>query len=219
MAAVWKACRQPLSKHGLSVVQTTKKVKEEIILVTKLLHKSGQWIKGELPLDLPKDDVIEYDKYGKPKKRNKQQVMASAVTYTRRVALSGIAGVAPDDDTDDDAESCNLPVEQEKDKKQRKEKEKVPQSTPKEPPLPINPEEFKRFKEENHLNNRTSDMYVYLSDIAPKRNMTMDQMLEYCFRNKDGFFKAYKEYQAEKLKKIQNAEQKFEKQELEAFIQ
>ena len=43
LAAVWEACRKPLSDNGLSVVQGVE-CDTERYLETMLLHSSGQWI-------------------------------------------------------------------------------------------------------------------------------------------------------------------------------
>lgn len=83
LASVWEACRGPLTKHGLSVVQMPLTDGERIGVSTTLLHASGQWIRGAL--------------WGKPEKPG-PQAMVSCVTYFRRTALAAVAGVAPDDD-------------------------------------------------------------------------------------------------------------------------
>jgi hypothetical protein len=57
------------------------------MLVTTLVHASGQWIKGEMPIITNKMDP---------------QGLGSAITYYRRYSLAAMIGVAPDDD--DDAE-------------------------------------------------------------------------------------------------------------------
>lgn len=86
LQSVWDACRLPLSKNGLSVAQTTDIVGERLVLVTTLLHSSGQWIRGALPVE--------------PVKRDPQG-MGSAITYARRYALAAMVGIYQ---TDDDAE-------------------------------------------------------------------------------------------------------------------
>lgn len=84
LSSVWEACREPLSKHGLSVVQTTEiSGAGEPIIVTTLLHSSGEWISGELLV--------------KPVKPDPQSI-GSAITYGRRYALSALVGIAPEDD-------------------------------------------------------------------------------------------------------------------------
>ena len=83
LASVWEACRAPLSKHNLSVVQQPINDGERVGVVTTLLHGSGQWMRSVL--------------FAKPKDGTPQS-LGSAITYVRRYALSAVAGVAPDDD-------------------------------------------------------------------------------------------------------------------------
>lgn len=94
LASVWEACREPLSKNGLAVIQTM--VHQEngsICLVTTLGHSSGQWIKSIYPMACK--DV------------NNPQAWGSSITYARRYTLSSIVGIAPDDD-DDGHKASNL---------------------------------------------------------------------------------------------------------------
>lgn len=53
--SVWSVCRQPLSKHGLAVIQTLDKIENgSLILITTLVHSSGQWIRSRSPVPLLK---------------------------------------------------------------------------------------------------------------------------------------------------------------------
>lgn len=87
LASVWDACREALTKNGLSVVQTLASTNDEtgvvVHITTMLLHESGQYITDTLSI--------------KPKE-NSPQGVGSTVTYGRRYALAAIAGVAPEDD-------------------------------------------------------------------------------------------------------------------------
>lgn len=83
LASVWDACRDQLSAHGLSVIQTTEDGLEYVTIITTLSHSSGEWIRGRLTM--------------KPVKNDPQGV-GSAITYARRYALAAIVGVAPEDD-------------------------------------------------------------------------------------------------------------------------
>ena len=85
LGSVWDAARPVLSKNGLAVVQTTEMNNGEIIMVTTLIHSSGQWMKSYLPLILAKKD---------------SQGIGAAITYLRRYSLSAIVGVVCDDDDD-----------------------------------------------------------------------------------------------------------------------
>lgn len=83
LAAVWDAARAPLTKHGLSVVQTVSRGDSGLFLLTSLIHSSGQWISSEMPLILSREDM---------------QGLGSALTYARRYSLAAICGIAQDDD-------------------------------------------------------------------------------------------------------------------------
>lgn len=106
LASCWDACRGPLSVNGLSVVQTIMRgepvtirwettdqesgeVRQfsvdtvETVIVTMLMHSSGQWIRSNLPM-IPRDAS--------------PQGVGSAITYGRRYGLTAIIGVAQVDD-------------------------------------------------------------------------------------------------------------------------
>jgi hypothetical protein len=83
LAAVLEEARKALSKHGLSIVQTTDRREDAIYLITTMLHISGQWVDSELPLILQKQDM---------------QGLGSALTYARRYSLAAICGIAQEDD-------------------------------------------------------------------------------------------------------------------------
>lgn len=84
LTSVWSACRDPLTKHGLSVTQTTSCESDgKIMLITTLWHPSGQWIDSCLPVIPVKPDP---------------QSLGAAITYARRFALCALVGICPEDD-------------------------------------------------------------------------------------------------------------------------
>ena len=87
LAACWDACRQPLTDHGLSVVQMTEEVGDRLYLITSLMHDSGEAISCRLP-------VI----FGDAKGLTPMQAMGSALSYARRYGLCGLVGIATEDD-------------------------------------------------------------------------------------------------------------------------
>lgn len=88
LQSVWDAIREPLTKNGLAVIQTTEAATpDHLELVTTLVHSSGQWVEGRFPILALKRDP---------------QAIGSATSYARRYALAAIVGVYQ---TDDDAES------------------------------------------------------------------------------------------------------------------
>lgn len=81
--SIWDACREEITKNGLAVVQSPEGDGTNVVLVTTLIHSSGQWMRGRLPVKPTKDDP---------------QGVGSAVTYCRRYALAAFVGIAPEDD-------------------------------------------------------------------------------------------------------------------------
>jgi hypothetical protein len=78
LTSVLRAVQHPLSKNGLSIVQTVDSEK----LITTLLHASGQWISSEYPLHVTKRDP---------------QGFGAAVTYARRYSVKALLSLAEED--------------------------------------------------------------------------------------------------------------------------
>ncbi|HUV46311.1 MAG TPA: ERF family protein [Dehalococcoidia bacterium] len=90
LLSIWEACREVLTTNGLSVVQVGALDEQgNAYLETMLLHSSGEWIMGKLPLRTTKADP---------------QSQGSAITYARRYSLSSIIGLCTEED--DDAEAA-----------------------------------------------------------------------------------------------------------------
>jgi hypothetical protein len=87
LASVREAIREPFTKYGLSVTQPITRTDDGVKITTLLLHSSGQWISEEFDVPASKLDA---------------QGLGSAATYGMRYSLQAIAGVAPDDASDDD---------------------------------------------------------------------------------------------------------------------
>lgn len=84
LTSVWEAIRDAFQAEGLSVSQIpTTDDDGKPALETLLMHSSGQWVSGVVPINPIKNDP---------------QGLGSAITYMRRYALQAIAGVCADDD-------------------------------------------------------------------------------------------------------------------------
>jgi len=83
LATIDSAVMPALHKNGITVVQTTDMSGIQLVLVTMLVHESGQFITGNYPLNPVKNDP---------------QGLGSATTYARRYALSAMLAVVSDDD-------------------------------------------------------------------------------------------------------------------------
>jgi hypothetical protein len=83
LESVWDACRMPLSKHGLAVLQPVSAAGAKVTVTTVLAHKSGQWFASDLEMT---------------SQQNTPQGIGSTITYGRRYGLSAMVGIAPEDD-------------------------------------------------------------------------------------------------------------------------
>ena len=83
LAEIIEALRHPLADNGLATVQSIDNDEKGSILVTRLLHESGEWVEAS---------------YRLPQATGQQ--FGSALTYARRYSLSAIVGIAAEDDDD-----------------------------------------------------------------------------------------------------------------------
>ena len=88
LATVLKTVRPVLSKHGISVTQTTRVEDDGRVLLVTRLHWHDEEIVGYYPV-IPQ--------------QNTPQGFGSAMTYARRYTLQAIVGVAADEDDDGNA--------------------------------------------------------------------------------------------------------------------
>lgn len=83
--SVYDACRDALHRNGLAVLQPTRIHESGVtVVVTRIIHTSGQFIEGEYPV-LCKDPS-DPQKHG------------GGLTYARRYALASMLSVLQDDD-------------------------------------------------------------------------------------------------------------------------
>tara|TARA_Y100000004_G_C8937832_1_gene422873 strand:+ start:562 stop:1185 length:624 start_codon:yes stop_codon:yes gene_type:complete len=99
LTSVIKAIKEPFSKNHLSYTQFPINNELGVGVVTRIMHKSGQWMEQEYVLPLVKRDP---------------QAAGSAITYARRYALQSIAGIPT---ADDDAEAAMLRGEKSEEEK------------------------------------------------------------------------------------------------------
>lgn len=86
LTSLWESARAALSANGLAVTQVTDfDANGEIVLLTTLLHSSGEWIGGVYPIRTADQ---------------KPQTLGSALTYARRYAFGALVGLTSDDDDD-----------------------------------------------------------------------------------------------------------------------
>ena len=97
LASVWDACRAPLTKNGLAILQPVRANGAQVTVTTMLVHSSGEWISESLTMTA---------------QQNTPQGVGSAITYGRRYGLSAMVGIAPEDDDGNAASSQQAPVAQ-----------------------------------------------------------------------------------------------------------
>lgn len=97
LGAITEATRPVLAKHGLAYIQGLALTTDGIqVLVTRILHTSGQW--------------IEDAGYALNPTKNDPQGMGSAVTYARRYTLGASLGIITEDDDDGNRASEPAPA-------------------------------------------------------------------------------------------------------------
>jgi hypothetical protein len=93
LSSVWDACREPLCKNGLAVIQLPGRNGEGLFVDSILSHSSGEWISSRL---FVKPGYT--DKEGDFQELSDSQAVGSAITYARRYGLQALVGIAPMDD-------------------------------------------------------------------------------------------------------------------------
>jgi hypothetical protein len=93
LASVWDACREPLSKNELAVVQMPEADGKKVRLRSMLIHSSGEFLETTAEAEA---------------KDASPQSIGSVLTYLRRYTLSAMVGIAPEDD-DGEAAQPNRP--------------------------------------------------------------------------------------------------------------
>jgi len=83
LAEVLNVVRPALAGQGIALAQLTSTQGDVLVLHTRLIHASGQWIEAEYPVcKLPAAP----------------QQMGAAMTYARRYSLASVCGIAQEDD-------------------------------------------------------------------------------------------------------------------------
>jgi hypothetical protein len=82
------AIRPILAKHKLAIVQAPFMRENFVMLESRIIHESGEWISNEYPVGMVAD----------------HRTMGSALSYARRYALFPLLGVQGEDDDDGQAD-------------------------------------------------------------------------------------------------------------------
>ena len=83
LASVIHAISKPFADNGLSFIQAAEFNEGRVMVTTRILHESGQWIESVTELPPTKNDAQGY---------------GSALTYAKRYGLQSLCGVPSEDD-------------------------------------------------------------------------------------------------------------------------
>ena len=113
LESIITALKAPANKHGMSIIQHPELCDGSPTLITRIAHKSGQFMIFKHPLYVPLPDM---------------QKLGAAITYARRYALISIFCIITGDeveiqDDDDDGNLCSVQVQ--KEMVERKDKEEL----------------------------------------------------------------------------------------------
>jgi hypothetical protein len=96
LVGILDAARAPLAENALAVVQAPYHLPGDpptIVLVTTVLHESGEWLRSVMPVNARK-----MERGGEFKVADDMQTIGSAITYARRYALAAMLGIGQEDD-------------------------------------------------------------------------------------------------------------------------
>lgn len=113
LSAIIDSTRDALSKNGLCITQCPDFTNNRIVVTTRLIHKSGQWIETMVSLKPGQDTP---------------QALGAAITYGRRYGRAAILDICAEDD--DDAQSAQP-------EKQKQQQKQQPKKEDQKPPPPI----------------------------------------------------------------------------------
>jgi hypothetical protein len=106
LAETLQAINEPMKKHGLSIYHQLVIQDGRELLVSRLMHSSGQSIMTPMPLFYKADGKV-----------NSMQALGSAITYAKRYNIGCLLNLAADKEVDDDGikagyvtEKVKLPV-------------------------------------------------------------------------------------------------------------
>ena len=119
LESIITALKGPANKHGMSIIQHPELCEGSPTLITRIAHKSGQYMIFKHPLYVPLPDM---------------QKLGAAITYARRYALISIFCIITGDeveiqDDDDDGNLCSEQVQKEIAQRKAKEEAKAKSNT------------------------------------------------------------------------------------------
>ncbi len=159
LAAVWDACREPLSVNGLGFMQFPDVQSGVLILDSMLTHETGQWIRHIFSMPVHKLDA---------------QGIGTVITYAKRYAMCAILGIASDDDDDDAQSATDAAKNAPRQNQNRTQPKPEPKPEPEDAPPPVTKSMMDEIKAQIKAR---ADEYEYKGTV-PLLAMTYCQLPE-----------------------------------------
>lgn len=166
LATVVKTASPVLTKHNLAISQhVSRSANARSVLITYLLHSSGQYIAHNMPLLIPEPhDEVRGNQTVKVYPTPQQQ--GSAITYARRYSYMAVLGLVADED-DDGEKASRKPAEA--------------YSAPQKAEL-LDPSKMKTLRSlmqsNGHTGDKATDFCQFLiNKEAPTTNAEVDQLI------------------------------------------
>lgn len=193
--SVLACAKEPLAQNGLSVVQPTQIINGQLCLITILMHKSGQWIKGIVPIITDKTDP---------------QTVGKAFTYYRRYAYSSLLNISQYDDDAEEAmqrELKNAKVEPKKESQSTTPASQlpVPETTPVEPKKYALKDIKERILAEKHIVADIGSLSAFIAVKAKEVDKAVDTIIQAAMKspqNFEGFYGAFQRFASQKVQQI-----------------
>lgn len=161
------AVRLALAAQAIVIMQATHMDGELMMLETRLVHASGQWVGSTYP-------VCRFPA--------RQQEVGSALTYARRYSLFALVGIAGDDDDGNEASKAETPAPAKRKETPRIDPEESKQAREfivQTLDMCDTPAEFDQWAEENKAQIGkllTNDQELVRTAFKVRRNAAMQQM-------------------------------------------
>lgn len=151
-----------------------------------------------MTMEKAKQAGLSHDIYGKPKlwstwfKNSEDMLWKTCVAKLGRRLFTDVIGNCYEPAEFDEKEAKEISVKPEKKQLQGKNVEQ----------LKIDEEQNQSYEEfiiAYGLDSDNSDMIAYVKECAIIKNMTFEEMLNYCYRNKEAFLNSFNNYKNEKI--------------------
>lgn len=178
---------------------------------------TGETISVTMTMEMAKRAGLSHDMYGKPKtwgawfKTPDDMLWKTCISKLARRLFADVIGNAYEPSEFEEKE--NIEVAAKIEKKTLKGKNtpavaELPASQSKTPTAIEYQPTLEEFIDHHKLRDSSLPIHAYVKDIAGKKKLDFESMLQYCYDNSEGFLKAYADYEKtiQEHKRIQDGE-------------